>query len=190
MDVPKYLYDAKETCIKLNKQSGKIIDAINILKEVKKKGNQVFLCGNGGSAGTASHMKADLFKISKVKAISLDDNVSLMTALINDEGWNEVYVQQLERLFNPDDVLIAISVHGGSGEDKAGTWSQNLNKAISYVKMKGGKTIGFSGFDGGQMKYSCDVCIVVPAESTPLVESFHGLLHHIIAFELQEGNRK
>jgi len=113
-----------------------------------------------------------------------------MTALINDEGWNELYIQQLERLFNPGDILIAISVHGGAGEDKAGAWSQNLNKAIAYVKGRKGGTIGFSGFDGGQMKYACNVCIVVPADSTPIVESFHVLLHHFITFALQEGNRK
>lgn len=161
-----------------------------LLKLARETGKQVFICGNGGSAGTATHMTADLFKIGELKAICLNDNVPLLTALINDDGWGSVYKKQLERLFNEGDVLIAVSVHGGVGEEKAGPWSQNLNQAINYVKDHGGITIGFSGFDGGWMKDHCDVCITVPVESTPLVEAFHVVLHHYIAFELQKGDRK
>lgn len=158
-----------------------------LLKTAKVDGKQVFLCGNGGSAGTSTHMMADLFKIGKLKAICLNDNIPLLTALINDDGWGMVYVKQLERLFNKGDVLIAFSVHGGVGEDKAGAWSQNLNEAIKYVNSHGGVTIGFSGFDGGWMKDNCNVCVTVPAKSTPIVEALHVVLHHYIAFELQEG---
>lgn len=163
---------------------------VGILKATKVNKKQVFICGNGGSAGNASHMTADLFKMGGLKTICLDDNPSLMTALINDDGWSELYVEQLKRLFNKGDVLIALSVHGGVDEDKAGAWSQNINKAIDYVNNNGGMTIGIAGFDGGYMKKNCTICVLIPGETTPLVESFQVVVHHYIAFELYEGGRK
>ena len=129
-----FLNQVKSCAETLKIQAKDIHTIVDILKEARIKGKQVFICGNGGSAGTATHMAADFFKIGEIKAISLDDNVPLITALTNDDGWGQVYVEQLKRLFNDGDILIAISVHGGSGVDKAGPWSKNLNKAISYVK--------------------------------------------------------
>ena len=109
-----------------------------------------------------------------------------MTALINDEGFDNLFYEQLKDRFEEGDVLICISVHGGAGKDKAGLWSQNLLKAMKYAEEMGGKTIGFSGFDGGPMKEITDVCIVVPADSTPQVESFHTALEHLICSCLKE----
>lgn len=77
-------------------------------------------------------------------------------------------------------------MHGGSGTDLGGQWSQNLLKGLQYIKDRGGKTIGLSGFDGGPMKTLVDIPIVVPAYSTPFVESFHVVLHHLIVFRLKE----
>ena len=184
-----YLEQVEKTACKLKEQQKEIQRFVDFLKIAREEKKQVFICGNGGSAGTAVHMACDLFKISGIRAISLNDNVPLMTAIINDDGWENLYTEQLKRLHNPGDMIIAISVHGGSGSDKAGLWSQNLTKAIDYVKTHGGITLGFSGFDGGAMKTICNVCVVVPAETTPLVESFHMVLEHLIAFELQVGNR-
>ena len=166
--------------------------AIEMLFDAWKNGNQVFFCGNGGSAGTATHFMCDLFKVTIVKgkkrfrAFCLNDNIPLMTALINDEGFDNLFIEQLKNLFKKGDVLICLSVHGGSGKDKAGLWSQNLLKAMDYVKKHGGKTIGFSGFDGGAMKEIADVCIVVPFNATPHVEAFHVVLQHLIVFRLRE----
>ena len=103
-----------------------------------------------------------------------------MSALINDEGFDDLFYEQLKNLFEEGDILICISVHGGVGRDKAGLWSQNLLKAMRYVKDNGGKTIGLSGFDGGPMKEIADVCIIVPISSTAQVESFHLALEHLI----------
>ncbi|MEK7646891.1 MAG: SIS domain-containing protein [Patescibacteria group bacterium] len=154
---------------------------------------QVFLIGNGGSASTATHFAADLVKtvVSNmgcpgIAAISLADNIPLASALVNDWGKGSLFVEQLRTFYAPGDILIAFSVHGGSGSDKDGAWSQNLLQAIQYVKDNGGITIGFSGFDGGVMKTMCHHCVVVPAESTPLVESMHVLLAHLITFRLKE----
>ena len=185
--IANYFEDAKTILDKLSKED--ISKVIDILRDARKQGKQVFICGNGGSASTATHMACDLFKLGGIKAISLNENVPLATAIINDEGWSELYAQQLERLYNEGDVLITISVHGGSGKDKAGLWSQNLVKAIDYVNKRKGTTIGFSGFDGGVMKELTDVCVVVQFNSTAQVESFHMVLEHLIAFRLHEGTR-
>ena len=160
--------------------------AVELLFEAWKNGNQVFTCGNGGSASTATHFACDLFKTTIVndkkrfKAYCLNDNIPLMSALINDEGFDNLFYEQLKTRFRKGDVLICISVHGGAGRDKAGLWSQNLLKAMKYVQENGGKTIGLSGFEGGPMKEIADACIVVPVNSTPQVESFHLALGHLI----------
>lgn len=169
--------------------------AIEMLFAAWRRGSTVFTCGNGGSAGTATHLAADLFKCTivetqpRLRALSLVDNIPLVSALVNDDGWENVYVEQLKTWFRPGDVLLAISVHGGSGRDKAGLWSQNLLKAMQYAKDNGGTAVGFSGFDGGAMKELADVCVVVPYDTTPHVESFHVVLHHLVTFCLAERIR-
>jgi D-sedoheptulose 7-phosphate isomerase len=165
------------------------IDALYRTWEARKT---VFVAGNGGSAGTATHFAADLNKMTSIpgrprlRAMSLGDNVPLVSAIVNDEGWENLYTEQLETFFAPGDALVAISVHGGKGRDKAGAWSQNLVKAIDWVKARGGTTIGLAGFDGGVMREMCDICIVVPYRTTPHVEGFHVVLHHLMAFCLAE----
>lgn len=166
--------------------------AIELLFSAWQRGNQVFTCGNGGSASTATHFVADLSKATIVenkerfKAYCLNDNIPLMSALINDEGFDSLFYEQLKGRFQAGDVLICLSVHGGAGRDKASLWSQNLLKAMKYAREMGGETIGFSGFDGGPMKEMADVCLVVPANSTPQVESFHLALEHLICNCLRE----
>ena len=179
----------------------KIIDCIStedidkvveLLFDAWKRGSKVFTCGNGGSASTATHFACDLSKTTIVdgknrfKAYCLNDNIPLMSAITNDEGFENLFYEQLRNSFQEGDVLICISVHGGAGKDKAGLWSQNLLKAMRYAKDKAGKTIGLSGFDGGPMKEIADACIVVPVNSTPHVESFHTALEHLICSCLRQ----
>lgn len=165
---------------------------IELLFAAWKRGAQVFICGNGGSASTATHLACDLSKTTivegkkRVKAYCLNDNIPLMSALINDDGFDNLFYEQLKGRFQAGDILICISVHGGAGRDKAGLWSQNLLRAMKYAKEVGGQTIGLSGFDGGPMKEVADACIVVPANSTPHVESFHLALEHLICSCLKE----
>ena len=165
---------------------------IEILFDAWMEGSQVFTCGNGGSASTATHFACDLSKTTiiegkkRFKAYCLNDNIPLMSALINDDGFDNLFCEQLKNLFREGDVLICISVHGGAGRDKAALWSQNLLKAMKYAKELGGKTIGFAGFDGGPMKDIADACVVIPANSTPHVESFHLALEHLICSCLRE----
>lgn len=179
-----------------NVDKNKLEQAIDLLFDAWKENRQVFVFGNGGSASNATHFAADLSKTIKIvdkekgietkglRAHPLSDNIPLISAYINDEGWGELYVGQLKTLYQPGDVGIAFSVHGGSGSERAGAWSQNLLKGIQYVKDHGGKTIGFSGFDGGPLAKLADVGIIVPANSTPHVEGLHCVLFHGIVFGL------
>ncbi|MCL5292013.1 MAG: SIS domain-containing protein [Actinobacteria bacterium] len=168
---------------------------VDLLFECWKNDGTVYLFGNGGSASTSQHWACDLFKCTWVegkkrfRCMSLNDNMPLMSALTNDNGWGDVYVEQLKTWFRPGDVAIGISVHGGTGEDKAGLWSQNLLKALQYAKDNGGKALGLTGFDGGAMETLCDVNIVVPVESTPHTEGFHLVLEHLITNALTERIR-
>lgn len=116
----------------------------------------------------------------------MNENPSRLSALTNDEGWANVYVEQLKNFFQPGDVVVGISVHGGSGSDKAGTWSQNLLIALQFAKDQQGRALGFTGFDGGAMKTLCHVNVNVPIDSTPLVEGLHVVLHHLVVEELRE----
>jgi len=164
-------------------------ELIHVLIISKEYNNTMYICGNGGSAGTATHIACDLTKIGKLNSISLCDNVPLITAITNDEGWDYIFTEQLG-VMKPGDILMVISVHGGSGEDKAGLWSQNLVRAVEYAKSMDNLTISLTGFDGGLLKEITDININIDADSTPIVESMHSVVGHLLAFELNEGDRK
>ncbi len=178
----------------LNTISREDIDrVIEALFAAWREGRTVFLMGNGGSASTATHFACDLSKITvcegrpRLRAVSLCDNPALISALTNDEGFAHIFSEQLRSLMRPRDVLIGISVHGGSGSDKAGLWSQNLLRAMRVAKEEFRATVvGFSGFDGGAFRDAADICLTVPFPSTPQVESFHLALEHLITFCLKE----
>ncbi|MFB6146013.1 MAG: SIS domain-containing protein [Candidatus Nanohaloarchaea archaeon] len=164
-----------------------IADVMEAIDRVRRQGGTVYTIGNGGSASTAEHLAADLDKTANVgqeklfRAITLVNNDPLTSAWTNDEGWDSVYVGQLEERITEDDALIGFSVHGGRDD-----WSSNLVNAMKFANKKGATTIGFAGFDGGSFKDICDTPVVVPIESTPQVESFHVLLHHLVVFGLKE----
>jgi len=168
-----------------------IDEAINIIYRAWLGGNQVFIIGNGGSASTATHFACDLTKTTIVdgkkrfKVLSLVDNVPLVSALTNDDGYEKIFEEQLKSFISPGDILIALSVHGGSGKGNAAAWSQNLLRAINLAGRLGAKTIGLSGFGGGAMKNLTDVCMTVPSYSTPHVESVHLALEHLICKQLK-----
>jgi len=194
MYIKGYLEDVKQIADDLLKnQMGQIEKIIDILFIAWLQHRWVYVMGNGGSASTATHFAADLFKTvingpneSGIKAVALVDNIPLVSAIVNDWGWNRVFDGQLATFWEPGGVAVGISVHGGAGKDKAGAWSQNILSGLRYAKTHGGKVIGLAGFDGGPMKDYADACVVVPANSTPLVESFHVVLHHLIVFRLKE----
>ena len=174
----------------------KVLEAIDLLYTAWGENKTVFSMGNGGSASTASHFASDLAKFTLVpgkqgfRVSCLNDNVPLVSAWTNDAGFGSIFVGQLEPWLQKDDVLVGFSVHGGSGLGDAGPWSQNLVQAMALAKKRGAKVIGLSGFDGGAMQEMADVSLVVPADSeplaTPLIESYHVVLHHLICLGLKE----
>jgi D-sedoheptulose 7-phosphate isomerase len=188
--IKNYLDEVKEIAGKM--PVADIDDAVNLLYDAWKNGHQVFVCGNGGSASTATHFACDLAKTTiidgreRFKVECLNDNIPLILALVNDDGFENLFIEQLKSKFSKGDIIICISVHGGAGRDKSQLWSQNLLKAMQYARGNGGKAIGFSGFDGGPMKDMADICIVVPANSTPHVESFHLTTEHLICSNLRK----
>lgn len=169
---------------------------LDILFECWKDGGTVYTMGCGGSASTATHFAADLAKTaivpgkSRIKVMSLVDNIPLVSAWTNDNGWGSVFSEQLEPWISAKDVLIGFSVHGGSGNGEAGGWSQNLVSAMKLAKKRNAKILGFSGFDGGAMKRMADVCIIVNANeepyATPVIEAMHVVLHHGLIFALKD----
>lgn len=165
-----------------------------------KERRTVFVMGNGGSASTASHFGADLAKYTIVgtkprfRVFGLTDNVPLITAWTNDNGWSSIFAEQMAPWVESGDVLVGFSVHGGSVLTEAGAWSQNLVLAMDLAKRAGADVIGFSGYDGGMMARMADHSVVVPAIvdslGTPIIEGVHLMLHHLVIHTLRERIRE
>ena len=153
---------------------------VKMLIEARERGSTIFIIGNGGSAATASHFTEDLalcagaHEDKPFRALSLSDSTPYITALGNDEGYENVFIGQLRNLYKAGDVLIAFSASGNSS---------NLIKAIDYVNSKNGQTFGILGFDGGEAKKRCAQSITVtsPRGHYGPVESVHVLLMHTVS---------
>ncbi len=155
----------------------KLVQVIYRLEDARWKGQAIFTCGNGGSATTSIHFASDLAKGAlvpdkpPVKARSLCDNIALVTAWGNDVSFSQVFAQCMEAWISSGDVLVAIS---GSGN------SPNVLNAVDLARSAGATTIGFTGFEGGQLKEKVDICITVPCDSMERIEDVHLLLCHLI----------
>jgi D-sedoheptulose 7-phosphate isomerase len=183
--------------IAMTMDRGQIVALGDLIYDAWLNDATVFVCGNGGSAATASHLAADLAKFTQnegrrpLRALSLCDAAPLISALVNDLGPASVYLEQLRTHYRPGDVLLALSVHGGAGADRAGPWSQNLLAAAAFVRERGGRVASLTGFDGGGLAKLSDVPVIIPAAAsgrltTPLVESMHVAIHHLICADLKD----
>jgi D-sedoheptulose 7-phosphate isomerase len=154
--------------------------ARTILVDCYRSRGRVFTAGNGGSASTAQHFACDLAKYvvaagqRPFDVRCLTDNISLYTAWANDAAREDVFVNQLRGLLGSGDVLIAISVHGGSG------FSADLVRAVRYARQNGAQTIALVGFDGGILHAEATCSILVPVESTPQTEAIHLVIEHLL----------
>ena len=154
------------------------IEAVgDILFDAYRHGKQVFVVGNGGNAATASHMACDLGKsaigpnLRRLRIMSLNDNVPLLTALANDAGYEHVFSGQLVNLIRPGDVLIVLS---GSGR------SPNILEAMRYARSQSATVIALLGFDGGEAVELADEYVLVPSDEYGLIEDMHMVLDHIV----------
>jgi D-sedoheptulose 7-phosphate isomerase len=141
-------------------------------------GRVVYTFGNGGSAALASHLACDLGKGTaycnggkRFRVLALTDNVPTLTAWANDSSYEDVFSEQLRNFVQADDVAFAIS---GSGNSK------NVLNALHVARQAGATTLGISGFQGGQMKTLCDICMVVPSNNLQIVEDMHLATAHSI----------
>jgi D-sedoheptulose 7-phosphate isomerase len=156
-----------------------IDQVVQRLNAARDAGETIYVAGNGGSAATASHWVNDLAKATKctgrppLRAMCLSDNVSWLTALANDEGYDRIFSGQLENFGRAGDVLIVISASGNS---------PNLLRAVELARERRMTTIGFLGFDGGALKRLVDESLWLPTErgAYGLVESGHSLLCHVL----------
>ena len=154
-----------------------ISDAINLLEETRENGTMVYVFGNGGSAATASHMQNDFNKgvsepiEKKYRFCCLNDNIATMMAIANDNGYENIFVQQLENKLRPGDVVMAIS---GSGN------SENVIRAVEYAKEQGNKIIGLTGYQGGKLMKLSDISLHAPIQSMQITEDIHMILDHLM----------
>ncbi|UCG35615.1 MAG: D-sedoheptulose 7-phosphate isomerase [Candidatus Omnitrophota bacterium] len=137
---------------------------------------KIILMGNGGRAADAQHLAAEFvgrFKMDRaaLPALALSINTSILTAVGNDYGFDEVFARQISALANPEDIVVGISTSGNS---------KNVIKAIKKAKEKGIKTVGFLGKDGGELKKLVDVALVIASADTPRIQEMHILSGHII----------
>jgi D-sedoheptulose 7-phosphate isomerase len=171
------------------------IDAlVELLVRVRQVGGRLFILGVGGSAGNAGHAVNDFRKLAGMEAYAPTDNVSELTARINDDGWDTSFARWLEgsRLQSKDLVLV-FSVGGGHREMNV---SVNLVKALEYAQSVGAQIGGIVGRDGGFTAQVADACVVVPTVDehtvTPLAESFQSVIWHLIVShpEIQVADTK
>lgn len=178
--IETYLKEAKKIIEKIDKNQ--ISRIISELKEIRKNGGRLFFLGVGGGAANASHAVNDFRKICGFEAYTPMDNVSELSARVNDEGWESIFVEWLKgsRLGKRDGVFV-FSVGGG---DKERNISPNLVVALKYAKSVGTKIFGIAGRHGGYTEKVADECIIIPpinAETvTPHTESFQAVVWHLI----------
>jgi D-sedoheptulose 7-phosphate isomerase len=156
--------------------------AVELLCELKKNEGRLFILGVGGGAGNASHAVNDFRKIVGIESYAPTDNVSELTARINDDGWETVFENWLKgSKLNKHDCILVLSVGGGNVEKKI---SLNLVQALKYAQNVGSKIIGIVGRDGGYTGQVADACVIVPTVNehsvTPHTEAFQGVIWHLL----------
>ena len=176
----QYLASVQEAIAGVDRNA--VVRVAELLCDVRARGNQVFIAGNGGSSSTASHMAADLTRAASgsagppLRCRSLTDNVPAVTAWSNDVGVEAAFALQMDQVVEPGDVLIAISASGRS---------PNIIAAANAAHRQGASVVGLVGFGGGKLAEIADVAVVVPSEEYGPVEDIHLLLGHLLATEIR-----
>jgi D-sedoheptulose 7-phosphate isomerase len=176
----QYLSEAAEILALLDRHD--IDQIVESLAELRRRGGRLFILGVGGGAGHASHAVNDFRKIAGIEAYAPTDNVSELTARVNDDGWDTVFVNWLNgSRLQSSDMVFVFSVGGG---DVARNISPNLVRALQYAREVGATICGIVGRDGGFTRKVADACVVVPtvnpANVTPHTEAFQAVVWHLL----------
>jgi len=177
-----YIADIKQTLDRLPLFA--VEAAVKRVVATWKSNGQVLIMGNGGSAATALHMACDLSKNTaipghrRLRALSLNDNMALFSALGNDLQYENVFAEQIRTLADVGDLVIAISASGNS---------PNILNGVQVAKELGATTIGFTGYLGGKLAGMVDIPIVVPNHCIEQIEDMHMMLEHIVTVAVREA---
>jgi D-sedoheptulose 7-phosphate isomerase len=179
--IQQYLDEAALILRQLDRRA--IERTVDLLSELRGRGGRLFLLGVGGGAGHASHAVCDFRKIAHIEAYTPSDNVSELTARVNDDGWDSCYANWLRGCrLTKDDMVFVFSVGGG---DAAKNISANLVRALQLARQTGATICGVVGRDGGYTAQVANCCVIVPVVNpssvTPHTESFQAVLWHLLA---------
>jgi D-sedoheptulose 7-phosphate isomerase len=162
---------------------GRVDQAIEVFKRARETNRHIFVCGNGGSASTASHFASDVVKgasfnrAQRFRIMALTDQLPTLTAYANDVSYDSVFVEQLRNFAQPDDVFMGIS---GSGN------SPNVIRAMEYANSIGCRTIALTGRDGGKLGPLAELNIQVPVPHMGRIEDAHMIVCHMIGYYFME----
>jgi len=178
--IQQYLEEAVVIIRNMDRQG--VQDIVDQLFELRERGGRLFLPGVGGGAGHASHAVCDFRKIAQIEAYAPSDNVSELTARVNDDGWETCYANWLRgSRLNEADMVFVFSVGGG---DATKNISANLVRALEYAQKVRATICGVVGRDGGYTAQVADACVLVPVVNsstiTPHTESFQALIWHLL----------
>lgn len=176
----RYLAQVAEIAERIDRET--IARCVDLLTDVRATGGRVFFIGAGGSAGNCSHAVNDFRKIAGIECYAPTDNVSELTARVNDDGWSSVFGRWLEiSRLRKEDAVFVFSVGGGDEEKNI---SANIVEALRLAKQVGARVLGVVGRDGGYTAKVADACVVIPvvdpAAVTPHTEAFQAVVWHLL----------
>jgi D-sedoheptulose 7-phosphate isomerase len=156
--------------------------SVKVLLEIKENKGRIFMLGVGGGAGNASHAVNDFRKIAGIESYAPTDNVSELTARVNDDGWDSAFVNWLKgSRLNSNDCIFVFSVGGGNTQKNI---SNNLVQALKFAEEVGSKIIGIVGRDGGYTAKAADAAVIIPVVNpetiTPHTEAFQAVVWHLM----------
>ncbi len=165
------------------KFAGVIEEMARIIIDAFRGGHRLYIAGNGGSAADAQHIAGELvgrFRYDRepLPAIALTTDTSVITAIANDYGFDEIFLRQVKALVTKGDVLLAISTSGNS---------PNVLRAVDYAKKAGARVLALTGKDGGELARAAEKALVVPADGTWDIQEIHITVGHILCRLIEEA---
>lgn len=181
-NLKKTFQQSADLILESSKLFEQIIKVVDVIVKSYQEGNKVVIFGNGGSAADSQHFAAELvgrykFDRKSLPAIALSTDTSVITAIGNDYGFENIFARQCSSIVNKNDVVIAISTSGKS---------QNILNGVIAAKKKGCLVVGLTGNDGGELKRIVDIPIIVSSKSTPRIQEVHRVVIHIICDAVEQ----